>query len=454
MATKADHPSPVNPQEGGLGSRIFPLCFGAFLGLALLKFCNPPVMEKFVVPPANGFEWAISSWPTGIGYWLLAVVTLMGAFAVRPPVHAQRWLVVLPLAWLIWQFIAATQSVDAELTRATLKHFVACVVCFYLGLFCLNRGGSMKFLLWPLAAAFALVIAVGFHQHFGGLKETREYFWIYLYPTMPHVPPEYLKRLSSSRIFSTLFYPNALAGACLLLSPPLLAWIWQARERFTLGARAFLCGAWLVGALGCLYWSGSKGGWLLALVSGLVVLLNQNLPKRLKLILVCAIVLVGGAGFIWKYAGFFQRGATSVVARFDYWEAAWKTTLAKPLLGSGPGTFGVVFATLKRPESEMARLTHNDYLEQASDSGIPGFAAYAVFIAGLIWVGYGQWRKDRSALRFGIWVGLLAWALQAIGEFTLYVPAIAWPAFAFAGWLLGSPGNDSTSPAPPTSLPP
>ena len=437
----ATNPTSVNPQKRDVGAHIFALCFGGFLGLALLKFCNPPVMEKFVVSPTGGFDWAISSWPTSIGYWLLAGVTLMGLFAVRPKVHAPRWLMGLPLAWLLWQFIAATQTVDADLTRVTLKHFVACVVCFYLGLFCLNREGSVKFLLWPLAVAFALVIAVGFNQHFGGLKETREYFLTYIYPTMEYVPPEYLKKLSSDRIFSTVFYPNALAGAILLLLPPLLAWIWQARERFTIGARMLLCGAFLAGALACLYWSGSKGGWLLALVSGLVVLLNQDFSKRLKLILVCSVALAGGAGFIWKYAGFFQRGATSVVARFDYWEAAWKTAVAKPVLGSGPGTFGAVYAAIKRPESEMSRLTHIDYLEQASDSGFPGLAAYGAFIVGVIWTGYSEWRKSRSPLQLGAWVGLLAWALQAIGEFTLYVPAVAWPAFAFGGWLLGSAGK-------------
>jgi hypothetical protein len=38
-------------------------------------------------------------------------------------------------------------------------------------------------------------------------------------------------------------------------------------------------------------------------------------------------------------------------------------------------------------------------------------------------------------------VGLLAWALQAFGEFTLYIPSLAWTAFAFAGWLLGCTGK-------------
>jgi len=436
----ASKPNPTGAGRSGW-SRLFPLCFGVFLGLALLKFCNPPVMEKFEVPPTNGYEWVISTWPTNVGYWLLAVVVLAGLFSIRFETFAPQWLVALPMVWLVWQFLSATQSVNAELTGLTLKHFSACVACFYLGLFCLNREGVAHLFLWPIAIAFALVIAVGLNQHFGGLQETRDYFFTYIYPTMTEVPPEYLKKISSNRIFSTVFYPNALAGAILLLLPPLLTWIWQARKRFTAGARAFLCGVFLLGALACLYWSGSKGGWLLALGSGLVFLLNQNFSKRLKTILVCSFLVIGVAGFVWKYAGFFQLGATSVVARFDYWEAAWTTAVDKPVFGSGPGTFGVVYAAIKRPESEMARLTHNDYLEQASDSGFPGFIVYAAFVVGLIWAGYAGWRKNRAPLQLGIWIGLLTWALQATGEFTLYIPSLAWTAFAFAGWLLGTTGK-------------
>ena len=77
------------------------MCFGTFLGLALLKFCNPPVMEKFVVPPANGYEWVIGSWPTSIAYWLLAVVILVGLPVASFQIHAPRWLVFTPLAWLV-----------------------------------------------------------------------------------------------------------------------------------------------------------------------------------------------------------------------------------------------------------------------------------------------------------------------------------------------------------------
>ena len=115
--------------------------------------------------------------------------------------------------------------------------------------------------------------------------------------------------------------------------------------------------------------------------------------------------------------------------------------MAKPVLGTGPGTFSVTYAKVKKPESEMARLTHNDYLQQASDSGFPGLLLYSAFIVGVLWVGYPGLGDGASVLRFGVWLGLFAWAVQALAEFTLYVPSVAWPAFALAGWLLGMPGK-------------
>jgi len=131
------------------------------------------------------------------------------------------------------------------------------------------------------------------------------------------------------------------------------------------------------------------------------------------------------------------------------------------VFGSGPGTFAIPYQKLKRPESEMSRMVHNDYLEQASDSGLIGFLTYAAFIA----AGLGRAARDLSGRakattsesasapmkqdtsmnpggqRFGVWLGLAGWALQSLFEFGLYIPALAWVAFALFGWMLGSSGK-------------
>ena len=436
-------------------------CLGVFLGLALLKFGNPSIMEKWVTPPTDIFEFVLGNpWPISWAYLLLASLGLLalGVSRAKPP--SPLWMVLLPCGWLLWQLIATAGTIQPELSRGVLAHFFACVACFYLGLFCSNSERPLSWVLPGLLCGFLIVLAIGWQQHFGGLEQTRRYFFLYLYPKMKEVSPEYLKKLSSPRIFSTLFYPNALAGAILLLLPVTLHFVWQAQQRFTSSARAFLLAAIGSAALGCLYWSGSKGGWLLMLLLVVFWLLRLPFNKKYKHGLIAGLLVLGLLGFFWKYSGFFQKGATSVSARFDYWSASIKSARAHPFLGTGPGTFSITYQKLKRPESEMSRLAHNDYLQQASDSGLPGFLLYSVFITVTLVVTYpgsslrrtpaeapskggvGQLAEvaavvsSEESLWFAIWLGTLGWASQSLMEFGLYLPALAWPAFAFMGCLV------------------
>jgi len=423
--------------RGSQFASLFAAFFGAFLGLALLKFGNPPIFEKWVTAPADGYELLLGyPWPITWAYGLLALLCLVGLGAARWQLPRPRWILVLPAAWLAWQFLAATQSLDPTLSAGTVRHFAACTACFYVGVFVLGHANRNVFWIC-LSVALVVVLGLGFEQHFGGLEETRRYFFLYLYPKMNQFPPEYLKKLSSNRIFGTLFYPNALAGALLLVMPPVVAAVLQIR-RMTTAAKSFLAGLIVLAGFCCLYWSGSKGGWLLMVFLGVVGLLHLPVPKRWKVVVVAMVVMAGTAGFALKYAGFFRRGATSVVARFDYWRAAVQTTAAHPVMGTGPGTFAIPYERIKRPESEMSRLVHNDYLEQATDSGIIGFLTYTAFVAGILWVTRPAGLGD--PVRFATWLGVLGWGLQGLVEFGLYVPALAWPAFAFMGLLLHNRG--------------
>jgi O-antigen ligase len=457
------------PRNSGLVARAFSILFGAFLGLTLLKFGNPPIMEKYVSTPSNTWEVLFNfPWPIGWAYSLLALFVVIGVFAARCTQTGARlapvWLVSLPAIWLLWELLAANRGNFSALSNPTVEHFGACVVCFYLGFFCLKGTQERPGFWLGIFCGFLLILAVGWQQHFGGLAQTRQYFYTYIYPQLKEVSPEYLKKMSSTRIFSTLFYPNALAGALLLLLPSVLVFIWN-RQGLTMPARGFILASVAVGALGCLFWSGSKGGWLLMLLLALLAVLRAGLDKRVRILLVTLMLLVGMAGFFAKYLGFFQRGATSVSARLDYWRAAVQIAKDNPVFGTGPGTFAITYAKIKKPDSEMSRLVHNDYLEQACDSGLPGFMAYASFVLGtLVLTGacvfrpHGRSRQRNPSPQpprqkntpqpdsspgsewqgFAIWLGLFGWASQGLFEFGLYIPALAWVAFAFMGLLLGS----------------
>ena len=406
---------------------------GVFLALALLKFGNPVILEHKLPPPGGFWEYLIWSWPVAWGYGVLLVVVALGGCFVRRPEGRWGWMVWLPLAWFVWQCLSATQTVRWFLTEATLKHFAATVGCFYLGLLVLGRQRNLTPMWLGLLVGFIGVVKVGFDQHFGGLEATRQF--IYAQPGWRDYSQEFLNKITSDRIYSTLFYPNTLAGVVLLFLPVLLAFILTLPVRAA--TRWVLAGAVGGGGLGCLYWSGSKAGWLMAVIVGAAGWLHAGVGRRTKWLVVLLIVTVGVGGLFVRHSAYFEKGATSMGARFEYWRAALGFTASHPWLGTGPGTFSVSYSKIRPPEAEPARLAHNDYLEQACDSGIPAFLLFGALILGSLFRLYRRPTSRAEWLPFCVWLGLAGWALHETVEFGLYIPALAWPAFLFLGWLWG-----------------
>jgi hypothetical protein len=452
---------PVNATKAPV--TFFALAFGLFLGLCLWKFGNPVILENKIETPANADEFWTYAWPPHWANWILLALSVLGGGLIlkKKILWAEsKWLWLLPLAWLSWQFIAATQTVDANLTRSTLWQFSGCVACYFLGAWLLNNRRTLKLLFIGLFIAFTFCLLRAINQHcfeFPAnhqlLVEGERSGWTNFPPetiaAMKHdtiilttngvdvANPLILEKFRKGRAAGTMVYPNALAGLILLLLPVALVFTFEASRHLkplirlaTIALAVFLGGA-------AFFWSGSKLGWLIGIVIAGIFLLRLDWPRKLKVAGV-ALVVIGGLGiFAVRFQHYFAKGATSASARLDYWQAAAQTTAAKPFFGTGPGTFQRPYAQLKAPESEMARLTHNDYLEQFSDSGIPGGLTYASWILmGVLAMATKFW-KQKDMMPFAIFAGLLAWLAQGLGEFGLYIPALAWTAFTLFGGLIG-----------------
>jgi len=104
----------------------------------------------------------------------------------------------------------------------------------------------------------------------------------------------------------------------------------------------------------------------------------------------------------------------------------------------------VTYKRLKSPDSEMARLAHNDYLQQSCDSGFPGFLTFFAFVAASLWLLYRRSCSDPT--RFAVWLSLVGVSAHGMVEFNLYIPAVAWAQFLFFGWLWGDPAVGSVAP--------
>ena len=348
----------------------------------------------------------------------------------------------LPAAWYVWQRLAASESIERSLSVPTVHHFTACLVCLALGGLCLSRLKQLGWFWLPLGSAFLLVVAIGWQQHFGGLAETRRYFELYVAPQMKELPPGYLKKITSERIFSTLFYPNTLAGALLLFFPSVLAAA-LLTERLTKAARVFCASVLSLATLACMFWSGSKGGWLLMLFLGFVLLLKLKLPLRTKAALIGGVLLLGLGAFAIRHAGYFGKGATSAVARGDYWRAAIQITKEHPWLGKYDrerSLFLIRRSRNRSPNPLGSRITIT-WSRRPIQAYRGRFFTWRSFLS-ITWT----WRKvGNDWRRFAMWLGVLGFALHSTMEFSLYIPAVAWSAFAMLGWLMGVESELQTS---------
>jgi len=440
----------------------YAVLFGLFLGLAIWKFGNPVILERILLPPKSWHDAWLDAWPIAWANAALLAIGIAGVlllFINRLRWRANRWLWILPLVWLAWQFLSATRSPYHDLTSPTLWQYAGCVTCYFLGAFVFGPLARRRLLFIGVLAAFAFCLIRAVDQKLFEfpterqlLVESQRAGWTNMPPSLflelkqeniiintngiDVANPAILAKYEKGRVSGTLVYPNALAGLVLLLLPVALALIWMITRKL----RSLVCiaamGLTLFLGLGGLFWSGSKSGWLLALAIGVLSLLRLKWPRQLKWLVVILIVGGGLTLFGLRFQNYFAKGATSVSARLDYWRAATRTTIDHPALGTGPGSFQRPYSELKRPESEMARLVHNDYLEQFSDSGLVGGITY------LAWVGFLLWTLSRLVWKsidwvdFTIFAGLLGWFLQGFIEFGLFIPALAWTAFTLAGCLL------------------
>jgi len=450
---------------------VYALIFGLFLGLCIWKFGNPVILDHIISTPATLSDFVADAWPTHWANWILTLLAAWGVLLVfqgglngngkgnRLP-WPSKWLWILPFTWFGWQFLSAARTVDADLTTSTLWQFGGCVACYFLGARLFARDRLARWLLIGVLAVFAfcLVRAVNqrlfeFPENHRMLMEGERVGWTNFPPAsvaemksegiilttngLDVANPAILTKFAKGRVSGTLVYPNALAEIILLLWPVSLVLAFGATGKLRPMVRlaAIAMALFLGGA--AFFWSGSKLGWLIGIGLAGMVLLRLDWPKKLKFTAVALVLVVGLGIFGVRFHHYFATGATSVGARLDYWRAAVQTTTARPWFGTGPGTFQRPYAQIKSPASEMARLTHNDYLEQFSDSGILGGLLYTAWVVlALTVAGRRLWRSD-DRFSFAIYLGLLGWFIQGLGEFGLFVPALGWAAFTLLGCLIG-----------------
>lgn len=333
---------------------------------------------------------------------------------------------------IAWATVTSLLSTNGWISAAATLHFALSIV-YFVAARAAAEVSSRKIALILVASA-AINAGIGILQH--------RAVWFPL-----ALPSELSPRM---RTIGMLGNPNDLAG---FLVPSLvltlaLAGISRGPARWTLLGVALLVGAG-IGA------TESTTG-LSAVLGGTVVLVVRT-SRRFRvrawtavgsLVAAGVVVLVFQQDRVGRKLdslsdGTFQEAASG---RLLAWATAWMMTEDNLVFGVGPGCFGWQYidyqaaAQSRFPHIAVPKWrvhsfneVHNDYLEIASETGIPGLL---IFLSGLVVL---VRRTRRSGADAPVWPGtpeLLATLLvQMMTNFPLQIPAVL-AAYLYAGGVL------------------
>ena len=265
-------------------------------------------------------------------------------------------------------FNSPTGSVARELMR------FASYLCFYYAVVdWVRTDNDTKAILQALMLSTIAVAIFGFYQYVVG-----DYTSLYeaLYP----VQDELLKNPPFvGRITSVLSHYNGLAAYLNMVVPFCIGFAVRARDRFSrlLGGTCFMFASL------ALVFTQSRGG-LLAYVGILffaACILPQTRTARLRWVTVMVLFSLSG----WLVAGMiFQRlsGVDSFteVTRLAIWAGAGLLFAGNPVLGVGYGNFKTALVSAISVPDGLMLDAHNLYLELLAETGVIGFAAFAVLV--------------------------------------------------------------------------
>ncbi len=189
-----------------------------------------------------------------------------------------------------------------------------------------------------------------------------------------------------------------------------------------------------------LFASESRGAMLTWLILMPILLWSayKHTRNRFAIMLVLAVALAGYMGTTGilglsvTHRTMNIEEDTSSNARLQLWESAARITLDHPVFGTGWGTFAASYPAYRDPkENTTAGLyAHNDYIQLASEGGIPALILLLGMVMGLFWQLKRSMNQKHGVLEAtGLLLGVLALFIHAAVNFIFY--------FAFMNILAG-----------------
>src|SRR5438552_6805706 len=257
---------------------------------------------------------------------------------------------------------------------------------------------------------------------------------------------------SGLRWSSTFYWPNPFAAFLLLVLPVELSrcvYAAATREALANGVLSVL----LAGSLVLTY---SRAAWVsLLVVAPLAAFtvragsLMRSVGRLAMIGLATAAVVVlltrgpgtqlFEGGLPGRATSTYDAGGYSFVGRLNFWRAGLAIFVDHPVVGTGPGTFGIVHAAYQRDVRYYARDAHSLYVQTAAEQGVVGLVALAVLLGVLAtaWISAlrASRRTDSYPLVVGIGLGLAAFFVHNGVDMDWMFPANPAMAMLMAGVL-------------------
>jgi len=352
------------------------------------------------------------------------------ALSARRELRFVRTPLDLPLA--LFLVIAFASSIFVSVNRyqsfLELYKILACAALFWL---MANQPASP----WRRRAYLAILVLAGVVVSWLGARE--------------YVLERIIGRNPSWRIFATFFNPNEVAGYLeLVVALAIAAFLWS---RWA-ATRILTTFAALLMILSLLL-TGSRGGWL-SLAGGMFgfALLAGAAFRRTRLALASGVVVIA---LIAAVSLAFAPLRTRILGGGEhssnaFRELTWRGTMtivgARPVLGVGPGAFQFIYP--RYAIGGFTRMAHENYLQLAAETGVPGAIAFVWMLGAFFWMagkGFRRRRERESRLLCAACIaGVIAFCIHSLVDYGWYIGAIALTVFG----LFGLAANTMAAPAP------
>ena len=196
------------------------------------------------------------------------------------------------------------------------------------------------------------------------------------------------------RVTSFLNYSNSLAGYLNLVLPlALIASLLPTKE-----LPRYLSVTALIGGVIALFLTQSRGGLVAFSLVVLFSIYSVVKSRRMMALLFATTILLISAALplMARFSSHFEEvESRTTISRFALWGAAAQMFAASPIIGVGYGNFRDLYAPIIDIDwiEEGSYDAHNIYLQTLAETGVAGFAVFAILITTIIRFGIEQFRK-------------------------------------------------------------